>query len=362
MRRPFFSCKIYLTYNLQFKEYFGKKQKGRDERMKRKPRILVAGSFVMDQIASTEVFPGEGETVLGRSFQKAPGGKGANQAVQAARLGAEVTMFGKLGRDANGEEMLETCRKAGIHTEDVLFDPVLASCCSVIILEEKPGESTKNRIIVISGSNMSITKTEAESLRDKIRNYDLLMLQLEIPMEINEYLAEMAFENGVPVMLNSAPSAPLSDSLLSHLAFISPNEHEAEDLTGIPIRREGDHVNLEDARAAAEALREKGVQNVLITLGSGGAVLLGPDGFVHSPCVEGITAVDPTAAGDSFVGAFCVGTCCGWTNQELLQFANHTAALTVSAMGAMPSLPSLEKVERFMAQKNILLPDISVLK
>ena len=148
---------------------------------------------------------------------------------------------------------------------------------------------------------------------------------------------------------------------MSRIAFIYPGQGAQKCGMGQDF-----YENSASARAvydmAAEALREKGVQNVLITLGSGGAVLLGPDGFVHSPCVEGITAVDPTAAGDSFVGAFCVGTCCGWTNQELLQFANHTAALTVSAMGAMPSLPSLEKVERFMAQKNILLPDISVLK
>lgn len=328
---------------------------------KKKPQILVAGSFVMDQIASTEVFPGEGATVLGKTFRKAPGGKGANQAVQAARLGACVSMFGKLGRDANGEEMLETCRKAGIHTQDILFDPGLASGCAVIILEEKQGESAKNRIIVIPGANMNIVKPDVEFLREKISKYDLLMLQLEIPMEVNEYLAEMAYESGVPVMLNAAPSAPLSDSLLSHLSFISPNEHEAEDLAGIPIRREGDDVNLDDAKEAAEILREKGVQNVLITLGSGGAVLLGPDGFSYSPCVEGIIAVDPTAAGDSFVSAFCVGTCCGWKSQDVLRFANHTAALTVSSMGAMPSLPSLEDVRRFMLQKGAPLPDLSSL-
>ncbi|MBQ4020204.1 MAG: hypothetical protein II606_05905 [Erysipelotrichaceae bacterium] len=123
----------------------------------KRPRILVVGSFVMDQIASTVVFPREGQTVLGRSFHKAPGGKGANQAVQASRLGADVTMIGKLGRDANGKEMLDTLHSAGVNTDRVLFDDTCASGCAVIILEETPGKATKNRIIVISGSNMTIS-------------------------------------------------------------------------------------------------------------------------------------------------------------------------------------------------------------
>ena len=132
--------------------------------------------------------PGEGETVLGKTFHKAPGGKGANQAVQAARLGADVTMVGKLGRDTNGEELLKACREAGIHTEHVIYDEKLASGCAVIILEEKEGESAKNRILVIPGTNMSMEKAELEFMEDLIKEYDLLMLQLEIPMEVNEYL------------------------------------------------------------------------------------------------------------------------------------------------------------------------------
>ena len=139
--------------------------------MNRKPKILVVGSFVMDQIATTTVFPREGQTVLGGTFSKAPGGKGANQAVQMARLGADVTMVGKLGHDSNGEDMLRVCRKAGIHTEHVLYDDELPSGCSVIILEEKPGSQTVNRIIVLSGSNMSITPEDVEFLKEKIADY-----------------------------------------------------------------------------------------------------------------------------------------------------------------------------------------------
>lgn len=328
-----------------------------------KPKILVVGSFVMDQIATTEVFPREGQTVLGGTFSKAPGGKGANQAVQMARLGAEVTMVGKLGHDGNGEDMIRTCREAGINTDYVLYDDELPSGCSVIILEEAPGKQTVNRIIVLSGSNMSITPDDIAFLKEKVVEYDLVVLQLEIPMEINELVAAYAHEKGVPVMLNSAPSAPLSDELLSHLTYISPNEHEAFDMIGVKISHEGKEVNMEEAKAATAALKAKGVKNVLITLGESGAVLdTEKDGFFYSPCVDGIMAVDPTAAGDSFVGALSVGLCCGWGYEETLRFANHTAGLTVSALGAMPSLPTLEKVEAFLREKTGGAPDTSVLR
>ena len=210
-----------------------------------KPKILVVGSFVMDQIATTEVFPREGQTVLGGTFSKAPGGKGANQAVQMARLGADVTMVGKLGHDSNGEEMIRTCKEAGICTDYVLYDDKLPSGCSVIILEEAPGKQTVNRIIVLSGSNMSITPEDVAFLKEQIAQYDLVVLQLEIPMEINELVAQYAYDKGVPVMLNSAPSAPLSDQLLSHLTYISPNEHEAYDMVGIKISHSGKEVNMD---------------------------------------------------------------------------------------------------------------------
>ena len=329
----------------------------------KKPKILVVGSFVMDQIATTSVFPREGQTVLGGTFTKAPGGKGANQAVQMARLGADVTMVGKLGHDSNGEEMVKTCQEAGIHTEHVLYDDTLPSGCSVIILEEAPGKQTVNRIIVLSGSNMSITPEDVAFLKEKIAEYDLVVLQLEIPMEINELVAKYAYDKGVPVMLNSAPSAPLSDSFLSHLTYISPNEHEAFDMVGIRVEHEGRRVNEESARAATSALKAKGVKNVLITLGEAGAILdTEKDGVFLSPCADNITAVDPTAAGDSFVGALCVGLGCGWGYEETLRFANHTAALTVSAMGAMPSLPRLEAVEAFLMERFGQIPDTSALK
>lgn len=312
--------------------------------MKKKPNILVVGSFVMDQIVTTSVFPRQGQSVIANGFRKAPGGKGANQAVQMARLGANVTLCGKLGCDANGEEMLATCRAAGIDTSHVLFDENTASGCAVIILEEHTGKSTENRIMVVPGANMTITAEDIAFLREGIAAYDLVVLQLEIPMQINLLVAQYAKAKGVPVMLNSAPSAPLPPELLQCLTYISPNEHEAEDLTGIRIPHEGAQVDTDAVSRAANALHGMGVERVIITLGSAGAVLSDAEGLHFSPSVKGVQAVDPTAAGDSFVGAFCAATCAGLGAEEALRFANHTAALTVSKMGAMPSLPTLAEV------------------
>lgn len=321
--------------------------------MNQRPKILVVGSFVMDQIATTEIVPREGQTVLGKTFQKAPGGKGANQAVQAARLGAEVTMVGKLGRDANGEEMIRVCKEAGIDVSHVAYDDEAASGCAVIILQEKPGEATQNRILVIPGTNMMITQEDIAFLKEKIKEYDMVILQNEIPMQINVTVAKYAYEAGVPVMLNSAPSAYLPEELYGYLTFISPNETEIEDMTGIHIEHEGKKADLVTARKAADAVRAKGVKNVLITMGSAGAFLVTGDKEIHSPCATGITAVDPTAAGDSFVGAFCYGTCLGWDWEKVLVFANHTAGITVSGMGAMPSLPTLDKVTEDLKKRGI---------
>lgn len=330
--------------------------------MSKRPKILVVGSFVMDQIATTEIVPREGQTVLGKAFHKAPGGKGANQAVQAARLGADVTMVGKLGYDANGEEMIKVLKEAGIDVSHVLYDEKLASGCAVIILQEKPGEGTQNRILVIPGTNMAITREDVAFLEEEIKNYDMVILQHEIPMFINQTVAKYAYDAGVPVMLNSAPSAPIPEDLLACLTYISPNETEIEDMTGVHIEHVGNDVNREDARKAAKILQDKGVKNVLITLGSAGALLLNEEGEFYAPCATGVKVADPTAAGDSFVGAFCTGACCGWNIEDILVFANHTAAITVSGMGAMPSLPKLEMVEEGMKARGLAVPDTSVLK
>ncbi len=309
-----------------------------------KPHILVVGSFVMDMSTTTKVFPNSGETVLGEGFSTASGGKGANQAVQAARLGADVTMIGKIGMDAFGDQMLSSVAAAGVHTDKALRDKNGApSAIGNIILEVDKHGDRHNRIIVISGANMTTTVEEVAFLKDEIAQYDLVMLQFEIPMAVNVAIARWAREKGVPVMVNPAPAAVIPDELLACTTYLSPNEHEASALTGIAIHT--DHgLNLQDVKNAAYALQAKGVENVLTTLGENGAALLDQDGLHYIASVPDVAVADPTAAGDSFVAAFCVGVCTGLNASQALDFARNTAAITVSRSGAQPSLPNLEDV------------------
>lgn len=330
--------------------------------MNRKPKILVVGSFVMDHFALTRVFPKQGETVLGETMRKAPGGKGANQAVQAARLGAQVTMIGKLGRDADGDNMRIACQNAGIDTSHIVYDDKAATACSFIILEPLADGSIANRIIVIPGANMTIKASEIEHLKDSIGQYDMVILQLEIPMEINCLVAEYAAAAGVPVMLNPAPSDELPPKLIQNLTYISPNEHEACSMTGVEIPNETDNFSLDSAQAAAQVLRDRGATDVIITLGGSGAVDLNDKGLHYSPCVPNTRSVDPTAAGDSFVAAFCCATCIGMEAEDALCFANHTASITVSRPGAMPSLPTLDQVEQHLQAKGKHLPYLDRLR
>ena len=320
--------------------------------MLKKPKLLVVGSMNMDLAFSTKKFPNSGETVFGNRFSTAPGGKGANQAVQAARMGALTTMVGKVGGDSFGKELVESAQAAGIDTSHVIIDENCSTSVAAILLEVEDGKKSKNRIIVVPTANMAISAEDVAFLEQEITQYDMVILQLEIGMEINELVAEIAHKNGVKVMLNSAPSAPLSDKLLACLTYISPNEHEAADITGVAIRKNGKDVNMDDLKAAIQVMFDKGIENVIITLGSSGAVVASRDEFLYRPCIDIVDVVDPTAAGDSFVGAFCTAVCAGLTHEQALDVANYTATLTVSRFGAQPSLPTVNDVVALMQRDN----------
>lgn len=306
-----------------------------------KPKILVVGSLVLDLVCTCSSFPQKGETKLGLDFSMAPGGKGANQAMQAALLGADVSMAGKVGKDDFGKKLVSSLAGAGADVSMIRESETRPSAVGSIQIEQS-AEGSANRILVIPGANMDIHPEDLAPVLDRLGDYRMVILQLEIPMEINELVAAAAYEKGVPVMLNSAPSAPLSDELLRHITYISPNEHEAYDLTGIRVTDE------ESASAAIAALLEKGVKNVIITMGDKGAAFGNTSGFLTVPCAHYGTAVDPTAAGDSFVGAYCTAVCSGADNRSALEFAAHAAAITVCRPGAQPSLPRIEEVLDFM--------------
>jgi len=319
--------------------------------MQRKPRILVVGSLVMDIIAATERVPQSAQTVYGKSFHLAPGGKGANQALQCARLGAEVTMMGCVGDDLFHEILLAPLREARVNTDHIVVHA--GEHCGVgHVTLEVTEHSAQNRIVVIPGANRTLTTEEVAWIEPVIGTYDMVLLQLEIPIEVNKTVARWAKAAGVPVMLNPAPATELDDELLSLVTYLTPNEQEAAMETHLPLHQgEGGPVR-EDLMRIAAALRTKGVEHTIITLGASGSAVVTEDDLHFVPSVRMEHVADPTAAGDSFVGALSVGLCIGMTQDQALTFASHTAAITVSRMGAMPSLPTLEEVKALLAERN----------
>lgn len=291
----------------------------------------------MDLIAETPRFPKAGETVLGTSFTTSPGGKGANQAVQAARLGADVTMVGKVGRDALGTEILQAISHSGVHTGRILRTDEASSGVAQIQIE-KNGNEVQNLILVIPGANMRIAPEDVAFLKDEMASFDMLMMQLEIPVAINRILTEYARDAGVPVMLNPAPYVPLTGEDYAGVSYVSPNESEAEAMTGRPAG------TLEKAAEALVQMREMGVLNPMITMGGKGAACLSGGELIFEKAIPNLPVKDPTAAGDSFVSAFCTAVAAGCGVRHAMIFAKHTAGITVCNMGAQPSLPQAAAV------------------
>ena len=328
--------------------------------MLKKPKILVVGSFMMDLIASAPRVPGMGETVIGTAFRTAPGGKGANQAVQCARLGASASMAGCVGADAFGRELTEAARTSGVDISHVKVSGHSPTGIANIQLEERSG-GVQNRILVVPGANGDLRPEDLAWMRDGAGAYDMVMLQLELSMETTEAAAAYARAAGVPVMLNPAPAAPLSAELLRCVTYLSPNEHEAALLSGVPLRADESGADEGDLEKVSAALCARGVKKLIVTLGANGSVICGDDGIRHIACVRMPEVKDPTAAGDSFVAAFCTGVTAGLPEREALAFASYAAAITVSGMGAMPSLPSLDRVQRLMRERSYAGFDPSVL-
>lgn len=319
------------------------------------PKILVVGSLVMDLIATTNRFPNAGETIIGNDFSTAPGGKGANQAIQAARLGANVTMVGKIGKDSFGKEMLDSAKNSGVDVSYIMTSETRPSAVGHIQIQTNES-GTENRILVLPGANMDITLQDIAFLEKEVSKYDMVMLQLEIPMEINIAVAKFAKAAGVPVMLNPAPADKLPEELLSCLTYISPNEHEAKEITGI------EPTNENGIKECVAALKKMGVENVLITLGKEGCAFCNGDEVVISPSVKAEKVVDPTAAGDSFMGAFCTAIAAGISVEKSLLFANCVGSLTVSKMGAQTSLSYLDDVLPMMEEKGFDTTPYKILK
>jgi ribokinase len=303
--------------------------------------VTVVGSLNMDLVIRASRIPHPGETVIGSEFHTVPGGKGANQAVAAARLGAEVSMVGRVGRDAFGEVLLENLVADGIDHASVTRDPDCATGIALIVVDD----SGQNSIVVASGANRRLSPADVNVAEAAIAEADLLLMQLETPLDTVHQAARIARAHGVPVILNPAPACPLPASLLSLVAVLIPNESETALLTGMPVG------NQAEAVAAAAALRGLGVGTVILTLGERGALLGTATGATHVPAFK-VAPVDTTAAGDAFVAGFAVALAEGRTPVEAVRWGNAAGALATTEMGAQPSLPTRQAVERLLHRRS----------
>ena len=290
--------------------------------------IVVIGSTNTDMVVKAHHLPVPGETILGGTFLMNPGGKGANQAVAVARLGGEVTFVAKVGDDIFGHRSLDILKKEGIDSRYVFTDLEHPSGVALITVDE----NAENCIVVAPGANASLNKGDIDRAAGAIMEADFLLMQLETPLETIEYAARLAAGNGVKVILNPAPACPLSPELLSNLYMLTPNKTEASMLSGIEV------TDMETAKQAAQAIHLKGVEVVIITLGSEGALIY-ENGFFSTVEATPVKAVDTTAAGDTFNGALTVALSEGLSVKEAVGFASKAAAISVTRMGAQSSVP-----------------------
>lgn len=296
-------------------------------------KIVVIGSCNTDMVIKSEKLPVPGETVLGGKFFLSPGGKGANQAVAISRLGGKVTFITKVGNDSFGKDSLKLYEKEGINIKYSFLDLLNPSGVALINVDSK-GE---NSITVASGANATLSIEDIDSVKKVIESAYLLVMQLEIPVQTVEHAAKLAYESGVKIILNPAPAVLLPESIYKYLYIITPNNTEAETLSGIKV------TDWKSAGKAAKIIRDKGVDIVVVTLGALGALVLNGDNIHEIPAME-VDAVDTTAAGDVFNGALCVALAEEKGIVEAVEFACKSSALSVVRMGAQTSIPYRKEV------------------
>lgn len=299
-------------------------------------RILVVGSSNTDMVINTARLPRPGETVIGGTFFMNPGGKGANQAVAVARLGAPVAFICKTGNDIFGRQSRQLFEEEGIDTSCIFSDSENPSGVALITVDRQ----AENCIAVASGANANLTPEDLSTVAAEVKRSAIILMQLEIPMETVEYVARMASAENRKVILNPAPAQPLSPELLRSLYMITPNETEAEMITGIRI------TDRETAEAAAKRLHGMGVEHVVVTLGAKGALVYSEGAFTMIPAIK-VEAVDTTAAGDVFNGALAVALSEERSLADAVSFACKAATISVTKAGAQASAPYRKEVDTF---------------
>ncbi|AZK48052.1 ribokinase [Paenibacillus lentus] len=298
-------------------------------------KILVIGSINMDLVLRVPYIPQVGETLLGSSVKRVPGGKGANQAVTAAKLGADVSMLGKVGGDEFGGPLIDNLRQAGVDTDHIELVSEASSGLAVIQVNDEGN----NSIVVLLGANDLCNRDYVKAHEKLIEAADIVILQMEIPYEAVYEAVELASKHSKIVILNPAP-APVSipDDVLGKLDYLIPNETELQKLSGLPVD------SIAAAEEAAKVLLAKGVSSLIVTLGSNGSLYVNVNESVHIPACT-VKAVDTTAAGDSFVAAFAVGLSEGKNVQEAITFATKVSSIVVTRAGAQTSIPERSEVD-----------------
>ena len=305
----------------------------------KKSKVVVFGSFVMDLMARGPHLPRPAESVKGTMFQMGPGGKGFNQCVAAHKAGAEVTMVTKLGRDSFANVALDTMKELNMSSEHILYTDQVSTATALVVVDEN---TAQNQIMVIPGSLNTITADEVAGIESLIKEAEYLLIQLEGNQDANELVVDMAEKYGCKVIMNLAPYSPVSDAFLAKAYMVTPNEVEAEGMTGIVVS------DTESAKKAADILREKGIEIVVITLGSRGAFISTKDRAELVPAFK-VNAQDTTGAGDAFNGGLLAALSEGKDIWEAARFASALAALSVQKKGAAVSMPWRKEIEDFLA-------------
>lgn len=303
--------------------------------------IVILGVFVADTAYRADRQPRMGETILGRQFVLGPGGKGSNQSVAAGRLGAEVSFITRLGRDAFAEIARQTWADAGV-TPAAIETPESYTGAAYIFIEEATGN---NAIIVCPGAARLISPNDIDAQADLIRRAGVFVTQLEQPVDAALRALQIAREAGVTTILNPAPAAALPAEVYPLCDYVTPNESEAEGLTGLAV------VSLDDARRAADSLLERGVGTAIVTLGDKGALLHGKKVSEHVPAIDAGAVVETTGAGDAFNGGLAVALSRGMAPPQAVRFANAVAGISVTRPGTATSMPALDEVEALLARQ-----------
>lgn len=305
-------------------------------------KIAVVGSMNMDVIISVDQHPIIGETLKGKSTAYSPGGKGANQAVAASLAGGDVSMIGAVGEDAFAEQLLASLRAFHVDTQSVVSKTGTSGLAFITV-----NASGENSIIISEGANGKISKADIDDQRHVIEGAQAVLLQNEIPWEVTQYVIELANQQGVKVYVNPAPAVLVPDHVLKLVDVLVLNESETEMITGITVS------SMDHASKAAKQLIEKGVGSVIVTMGHEGSLYMNQKGNAHFTAAFKVKAVDTTAAGDTFIGAFAVAHESGKSIEDALRFASAAAAIAVTRKGAQVSIPSKEEIDAFVEKHSL---------